>query len=91
MCVRERKCWSEVGGWFWRDGLGCGCVSQFTMPGGRHALHHAVLLQKVGASRVLRTVAAAATAAMQAKVFARVVLRNLEHHQAESNTVVALS
>nr|ACQ55239.1 PHYSCODILLO1 [Physcomitrium patens]AFF18619.1 PHYSCODILLO1B [Physcomitrium patens]AFF18620.1 PHYSCODILLO1A [Physcomitrium patens] len=64
---------------------------QFTMPGGRHALHHAVLLQKVGASRVLRTVAAAATAAMQAKVFARVVLRNLEHHQAESNTVVALS
>ncbi|KAG0630749.1 hypothetical protein M758_1G201600 [Ceratodon purpureus] len=64
---------------------------QFTMPGGRHALHHAILLQNAGASRVLRTVAAAATAAVQAKVFARIVLRNLEHHQAESNTVVALS
>lgn len=63
---------------------------QFTMPGGRHAMHHADLLQKTGASRVLRTVAAAATAAMQAKVFARIVLRNLEHHQAESNAVVAL-
>ena len=66
------------------------CV-QFTMPGGRHALHHAILLQKAGAGRVLRTVAAAATAALQAKVFARVVLRNLEHHQSESNAVVALS
>jgi hypothetical protein len=64
---------------------------QFTMPGGRHALHHAILLQKAGAGRVLRTVAAAATAALQAKVFARVVLRNLEHHQSESNAVVALS
>lgn len=66
-------------------------VVQFTMRGGRHAVHHTILLQKAGASRVLRTVAAAATAALQAKVFARIVLRNLEHHQAESNTVVALS
>jgi hypothetical protein len=64
---------------------------QFTMPGGRHAFHHVILLQEAGASRVLRTVAAAATASLQAKVFARIVLRNLEHHQVESNTVMALS
>jgi hypothetical protein len=51
---------------------------QFTLPGGRHAIHHATLLQKAGAGRVLRTVAAAATAPLQAKVFARIVLRNLE-------------
>lgn len=52
---------------------------QFTMPGGRHTMHHAGLLQKAGAGRVLRSAAAAATAPLQAKVFARIVLRNLEH------------
>ncbi|CAM0871304.1 unnamed protein product [Alopecurus aequalis] len=55
---------------------------QFTIPGGRHALHHADLLQKAGASRVLRWAAAAATAPIEAKIFARIVLRNLELHQA---------
>ncbi len=59
---------------------------QFTMPGGRHAMHHVSLLQKAGAARVLRTVAAAATAPLQAKVFARVVLRNLELHPAGTSS-----
>ncbi|XP_044502318.1 protein ARABIDILLO 1-like isoform X2 [Mangifera indica] len=53
---------------------------QFTIPGGRHAVHHASLMQGVGAARVLRAAAAAATAPLEAKIFARVVLRNLERH-----------
>ncbi|TXG62528.1 hypothetical protein EZV62_009522 [Acer yangbiense] len=53
---------------------------QFTIPGGRHASHHASLMQSAGASRVLRAAAAAATAPIEAKIFARIVLRNLEHH-----------
>ncbi|XP_059651636.1 protein ARABIDILLO 1 [Cornus florida] len=56
---------------------------QFTIPGGRHALHHVTLLQNAGAPRLLRAAAAAATAPLEAKIFARVVLRNLEHHQIE--------
>ncbi|XP_043715722.1 protein ARABIDILLO 1-like [Telopea speciosissima] len=56
---------------------------QFTIPGGRHAVHHAGLLQKAGAARVLRAAAAAATAPIEAKTFARIVLRNLEHHNVE--------
>ncbi|XP_074263151.1 protein ARABIDILLO 1 [Silene latifolia] len=56
---------------------------QFTIPGGRHALHHANLLQNAGAARVLRAAAAAATAPLEAKIFARIVLRNLEHHKIE--------
>ncbi|CAO2834784.1 unnamed protein product [Amaranthus hypochondriacus] len=56
---------------------------QFTIPGGRHALHHANLLQNAGAPRVLRAAAAAATAPLEAKIFARIVLRNLEHHLVE--------
>uniref|UniRef100_A0ACD5TSY8 Uncharacterized protein n=1 Tax=Avena sativa TaxID=4498 RepID=A0ACD5TSY8_AVESA len=59
---------------------------QFTIPGGRHAVHHADLLQKAGASRVLRWAAAAATAPIEAKIFARIVLRNLELHQAGPST-----
>ncbi|KAG1354394.1 Protein ARABIDILLO 1 [Cocos nucifera] len=58
---------------------------QFTIPGGRHAMHHAGLLQKAGAARVLRAAAAAATAPIEAKIFARIVLRNLEHHQLEAS------
>ncbi|XP_059633863.1 protein ARABIDILLO 1-like [Cornus florida] len=53
---------------------------QFTIPGGRHALHHATLLQNTGATRVLRAAAAAATAPLEAKIFAKIVLWNLEHH-----------
>ncbi|KAJ9556557.1 LOW QUALITY PROTEIN: hypothetical protein OSB04_011171 [Centaurea solstitialis] len=58
---------------------------QFTVPGGRHAPHHVNLLQVSGAPRVLRAAAAAASAPMEAKIFARIVLRNLEHHQLESS------
>ncbi|KAE8720885.1 Protein ARABIDILLO 1 [Hibiscus syriacus] len=58
---------------------------QFTIPGGRHAVHHASLMQGVGAARVLRAAAAAATSPIQAKIFARIVLRNLEHHQVETS------
>ncbi|KAH9733381.1 protein ARABIDILLO 1 [Citrus sinensis] len=53
---------------------------QFTIPGGRHAMHHASLMQGAGAARVLRAAAAAAAAPIEAKIFARIVLRNLEHH-----------
>ena len=56
---------------------------QFTIPGGRHAAHHASLMQDAGAPRILRAAAAAATAPIEAKIFARIVLRNLEHHQVE--------
>ncbi|KAJ8748731.1 hypothetical protein K2173_011283 [Erythroxylum novogranatense] len=56
---------------------------QFTIPGGRHAVHHASLIQSSGAARVLRSAAAAATAPVEAKIFARIVLRNLEHHKME--------
>ncbi|CAD5187692.1 unnamed protein product [Musa acuminata subsp. malaccensis] len=59
---------------------------QFTIPGGRHAAHHASLLQKAGAARVLRAAAAATTAPIEAKICARIVLRNLEHHQLEAST-----
>ncbi|KAK3157147.1 hypothetical protein QOZ80_2AG0116820 [Eleusine coracana subsp. coracana] len=59
---------------------------QFTIPGGRHAVHHAGLLQKAGAGRVLRAAAAATTASIEAKIFARIVLRNLEHHQSGTST-----
>ncbi|GER31170.1 armadillo/beta-catenin repeat family protein [Striga asiatica] len=56
----------------------------FTVPGGRHAGLHVQLLQNSGATRVLRAAAASASAPIEAKIFARVVLRNLEHHhQAE--------
>ncbi|XP_042504817.1 protein ARABIDILLO 1-like [Macadamia integrifolia] len=58
---------------------------QFTIPGGRHAMHHAGLLQNTGATRVLRAAAAAATAPIEAKIFARIVLRNLEHHNGEAS------
>ncbi|KAI3804244.1 hypothetical protein L1987_25640 [Smallanthus sonchifolius] len=51
---------------------------QFTDPGARHAAHHVKLLQESGAARVLR---AAASAPREAKVFARIVLRNMEHQQ----------
>ncbi|KAG0473052.1 hypothetical protein HPP92_014909 [Vanilla planifolia] len=57
---------------------------QFTIPGGRHAMHHASLLLKAGATRALRGAAASASAPIEAKVFARIVLRNLEHHQLEA-------
>ncbi|KAG5565410.1 hypothetical protein RHGRI_001337 [Rhododendron griersonianum] len=59
---------------------------QFTIPGGRHAVHHVTLMQNAGAPRVLRAAAAAANAPLEAKIFAKIVLRNLEHHQTELNS-----
>lgn len=56
------------------------------MVGGRHAPLHVKLLQDAGAHRVLRAAAAAAGAPVEAKIFARIVLRNLEQHQPESST-----
>lgn len=61
-------------------------IVQFTIPGGRHAVHHVDLLQKAGAGRVLRAAAAATTASIEAKIFAKIVLRNLEHHQSGMST-----
>ncbi|XP_073270207.1 protein ARABIDILLO 1-like isoform X1 [Primulina huaijiensis] len=58
---------------------------QFTIPGGRHSLHHVNLLQNAGAPRVLRAAAAATGATLEAKIFARIVLRNLEQHHMESS------
>jgi len=60
---------------------------QFTIPGGRHAVHHVTLMQNAGAPRVLRAAAAAANAPLEAKIFARIVLRNLEHHQTELKSI----
>ncbi|KAG2332120.1 hypothetical protein Bca52824_003300 [Brassica carinata] len=59
---------------------------QFTLPGGRHAMHHTSLMQRRGEGRVLRSAAAAANMPQEAKIFATIILRNLEHHQAESST-----
>ncbi|PIA28714.1 hypothetical protein AQUCO_06700022v1 [Aquilegia coerulea] len=53
---------------------------QFTIPGGRHAMHHAKLMERAGAARILRASAAASVAPIEAKIFAKIVLRNLEHH-----------
>ncbi|CAI9786044.1 unnamed protein product [Fraxinus pennsylvanica] len=58
---------------------------QFTMPGGRHAQHHVSLLQNAGASRVLRAAAAATGGPLEAKIFARILLRNLEQNLRESS------
>ncbi|KDP28825.1 hypothetical protein JCGZ_14596 [Jatropha curcas] len=58
---------------------------QFTLPGGRHAMHHASLMQTAGSARIVRAAAAATTAPLEAKIFARIVLRNLEQHQIESS------
>ncbi|XP_010473820.1 PREDICTED: protein ARABIDILLO 2-like [Camelina sativa] len=58
---------------------------QFTIPGGRHAMHHASLMQNAGEARALRSAAAAANVPRGARIFAKIVLRNLEHHQAESS------
>lgn len=60
---------------------------QFTIPGGRHAMHHANLLQNAGAPRVLRAAAASTTAPLEAKIFSKIVLRNLEHHFVETTSI----
>lgn len=42
-------------------------------------------MQNAGEARVLRSVAAASNMPREARIFAKIVLRNLEHHQAESS------
>lgn len=58
---------------------------QFTIPGGRHAFLHVKILQNTSSQRVLRATAAAAGAPIEAKIFARIVLRNLEYRHPESS------
>ncbi|CAN6815515.1 unnamed protein product [Brassica oleracea var. botrytis] len=58
---------------------------KFTLSGGRHAIHHASLMQNGGEARVLRSAAAAANMPREARIFAKIILRNLEHHLAESS------
>jgi hypothetical protein len=52
---------------------------QLTIPGGHYTIHHASLMQNAGAEEVLRSVAAAATTPLEAKIFAKIVLRNLKY------------
>ncbi|KAF5816719.1 putative F-box domain, armadillo-like helical, leucine-rich repeat domain superfamily [Helianthus annuus] len=59
---------------------------QFTAPGGQHALHHVNLLQASGAARVLRVTAAAKSAPLETRVFAKCVLRNMEYLQTDTST-----
>ncbi|RWR80626.1 protein ARABIDILLO 1-like protein isoform X1 [Cinnamomum micranthum f. kanehirae] len=59
---------------------------QFTIPSGRHSEHHVDLLQKAAAARALRAAAASATGPVEAKIFAKIVLRNLEHYQVKPST-----
>ncbi|KAK1430372.1 hypothetical protein QVD17_13054 [Tagetes erecta] len=59
---------------------------QLTLPGGQYASYHVNLLKASGAPRVLRALAASVYAPVEAKIFARIVLRNLEHQQTESST-----
>lgn len=54
---------------------------QFTFPGNKHAQHHASLLKNTRARAAVRAAAVAATAPVQSKIFAKIVLQNLEHHQ----------
>lgn len=60
---------------------GCAAFAllQFTIPGGRHATHHVDILQKAGAARALRASAACANGPVAAKLFAKIVLKNLQH------------
>ncbi|KAK6120751.1 hypothetical protein DH2020_045507 [Rehmannia glutinosa] len=64
----------------------CGAFAllQFTIPGGKYAVEHVRLLQNAGAPRVLRLHAAAAEAPLEVKIFARILLRNLEQPHMES-------
>ncbi|KAM0934264.1 putative F-box domain, armadillo-like helical, leucine-rich repeat domain superfamily [Dioscorea sansibarensis] len=54
---------------------------QFTIPGGRHSIHHTKLLLKVGAGKVLRKSGAATLAPIEAKIYSKVVGSYLEHSE----------
>ncbi|KAG6435614.1 hypothetical protein SASPL_100488 [Salvia splendens] len=68
---------------------GCAAFAllQFTIIGGRHSPLHAKLLQDTASQRLLRAAAAAASAPPEAKIFARIVLRNVEQQQAGSSSI----
>ncbi|KAE8665913.1 Protein ARABIDILLO 2 [Hibiscus syriacus] len=53
--------------------------AHLTLPGGRYTMHHSGLLEKAGAGRVLRYTAEASAGPIQAKIFTKIVLRNLEN------------
>ncbi|PPD73498.1 hypothetical protein GOBAR_DD29574 [Gossypium barbadense] len=57
---------------------------QFTDPQGRNAVYHASLMLDAGAVKVLRAAAASANEPVEVKIFAKIVLRNLEYHQQET-------
>ncbi|MBA0717642.1 hypothetical protein Golax_005440 [Gossypium laxum] len=57
---------------------------QFTDPQGRNAVYHASLMLDAGAVKVLRAAAASASEPVKVKIFAKIVLRNLEYHQQET-------
>eukprot|EP00897_Mesotaenium_endlicherianum_P001783 jgi/Mesen1/1632/ME000135S00627 len=71
----------------------CACAAfallQFTMPNGRHVAHHAALLGKADASRALRSSAASLKGPTEAKIFARVVLLNLQQCAAAAAAAAA--
>lgn len=56
---------------------------QFTAPEASHAKHHVSLMHDAGDPKLLRNGAAATSMPHEAKIFAKIVLRNLEHHQPE--------
>ncbi|XP_047983136.1 protein ARABIDILLO 1-like isoform X1 [Salvia hispanica] len=68
---------------------GCAAFAllQFTIIGGRHSPLHAKLLQDTASQRLLRAAAAAASAPPEAKIFARIVLRNVEQQQVGSSSI----
>ncbi|KAL1809230.1 hypothetical protein ACET3Z_026220 [Daucus carota] len=57
---------------------------QFTFRGNLHAAYHASLLQNTRARAALRAAAASATGSVQSKIYAKIVLRNLEHHDTKT-------
>ncbi|KAL0876486.1 hypothetical protein Bca101_026191 [Brassica carinata] len=56
---------------------------QFTIPGASHAKHHASLMHNAKYPRLLRSAAAATSMPREAKIFAKIVLHNLEYHKPE--------
>lgn len=52
--------------------------NQFTIPTRGHAERHVSLMQDAGAPRALRAAAAASAAPVEARILARLVLRNIE-------------
>ncbi|KAL6323059.1 hypothetical protein AAG906_024629 [Vitis piasezkii] len=64
---------------------GCNVLVVVLHPGGRHAVHHATLLQSVGAARVLVVQLQQQLPQSKPKSLQESSLRNLEHHQMEQS------